>query len=272
MKQGVYEASSTQKYPLATRYAKRGDPLCRVWRYARLATTTKTGIWGPTGYGGISQGLGLFSKAVSSGALTIVRAVIGETTITISSPTLVANAYAGGLLTMQESGQPQVIMGIVSNTATVIYLDGPLPGTYAAGAHANSQVIPGPYHEVVMIGLYVSAGAAFDYCPGIFNTPLDEDGNAPEAGDFVWLQTWGLCMMWCSSAYRGAVGGEREAYILGDGAAGVREKSDSVYIGEQRIGVLYPSTGNVAVGDNPDPNGGTDVGYATHIIFLQIAP
>jgi len=274
MKQDVYVASSTPKYPLATRYAKRGDPLCRAWRYTELATTTRTGgLWGTTGYGGISQGLGLFSVSKPSGDLTIVRAVIGEKTVTISNPALTVNAYAGGFLSMYESGQPYCMRGIISNTATVIYLDGRLPGTYAAGVNANSQVIPSPYHEVVMPGLYHSAGAVFDYCPGIFISALDENGNDPEAGDFVWLQTWGVCYMWVSGVYEGGVGGEREVVVCGDGGAQVlRPGIVDPYGTYQHIGCLYPSTGDVAVGDNPDPADGTDPENVNNLIFLKIAP
>jgi len=213
VKQGVYEASTTQKYPLGTRFAKRGDPLCRVWRYTKLAATTK-----PTGYGAYAGGTGLFAKAESSGALTIVTATKGEKTLTVSSPALEVNAYAGGLLTMFEAGQPICILGVVSNTATVVTLDGKLPGTYAAGSNANALLIPGPYHEVVIVGVSGSAGLCFEPCVGVLNSPLDENGNEVAAGDFVWLQTWGICNMWLSAVAAGGHAGERNVVVLGDGA------------------------------------------------------
>ncbi|MBA7700721.1 hypothetical protein ES703_109444 [subsurface metagenome] len=271
MKQDVHVASSTPKYPSGMRFAKRG----KVWHYTKLATTTRTGgIYGATGYGGITQGLGLFSVAKSSGALTIVRAVKGERTITISAPTLVAGAYAGGLVTIYEStALPVLSMGVISNTATVILLDGPLPATYTPGAITHSQVVTGPYYEVVMPGPDVSAGAAFDYCPGIFNTPFDEDGNDPEAGDYVWLQTWGLCYMWVCAAYRGGVGGEREVIMRGDGAGQTLAAGDiATMANHQRVGVLYPGTGAAAVGNNPGPTNGTAVTVASNVVLLQIAP
>lgn len=271
MKQSVYVASATQKYPLGMRHAK-GD---KAWRYVQLATTTRSGgVFGPTGYGGIAQGLGLFSVAKSSGALTIVRAVKGETTMTISSPTLVVNAYAGGLVTIYEStALPVLSMGIISNTATIIYLDGPLPATYTPGVITNSQVVAGPYSQAVMTGPLVSAGAAFDFCPGIFNTHYDEEGNDPAAGDFVWLQTWGLTYMWICASYQGAVGGEREVIMRGDGAGQTLDAAlIATMANHQRIGVLYPGTGNAAVGNESDPAGGTDVTVAANVVFLQIAP
>jgi len=174
---------------------------------------------------------------------------------------------------MYEAGQPYCIRGIISNTATVITLDGPLPGTYAAGVNANSQVIPAPYHEVVMPGTFHSAGAVFDFCPGVFISALDEDGNAPAAGDYVWLQTWGVCYMWVSGSYQGGVGGERKVVVCGDGGAQVVNPAIvGPYDTYQRIGCLYPSTGDVAVGDNPNPADGTDPKNVNNLIFLQINP
>ncbi len=274
MKQGVYVVSTTQKYPLSTRFAKRGDPLCRAWRYTKLGTiNSKGGIFGVTGYGGISGGLGLFANALPSGALTIVTATKGQATVTISSPALTVNRYAGGFLTMYESGQPICMLGIVSNTATVIYLDGPLPGTYTASATA--QVVPGPYHEVVAAGLSSSAGGAFDPCVGILNNPLDEDGNEPAAGDYIWIQTWGLCNTWACGTYEGGLGAERDVYMMGDGAAQINlAVGDATRLGYQRIGFLYPSTGPVAdnVAEHMGPAGGVDTTLMNHIVFLQIAP
>jgi len=262
--QSVYEACATQKYRIGSRRVVDN----KVYRYTQLASTTRTGA-----YGGVTGGLGLFSIATNSGALTIVTAALGALTVTISSPTLVVNAYAGGLLTIYEAGQPLAILGIVSNTATVIYLDGPLPGTYTAGVNANSQVIAGPYASVVIAGVSVSAGAAFDYCPGIFNSPLDEDGNVAAADDYLWLQTWGLCNMWASGSYQGGAGGERVVVVQGDGCAQVNTAlANTAHLGFQRIGHLYPGSGDVAVGNNPDPADGTDVGLMNHIIMLEIAP
>ena len=266
MKQGVYEASSKQHYPLGTRYVRGG----RVWYYTRLATTTFVG-----GYGGVTGGKGLFSTAISSGALTIVRAAIGEHTVTISNPALVVDAYAGGLFTMYEAGQPICIMGIVSNTATVITLDGKLPGTYAAGANDNAHVIPGPYHEVILPGDNPGAAHVFDPCMGIFNSPLDEDGNVAAAGDYVWTQTWGICNVWCSATYEGDLGGQREVVMCGDGAANIAiDIADTTRLGYQRIGFLYPCTGPAVddVANHAAIDGGVVTTLMNHIIFLQITP
>lgn len=273
MKQSVYVVSSTPKYPLSTRYAKQGDPLCRAWRYTRLGTINPIGgAYGPTGYGGVSGGMGLFANALPSGALTIVTATKGQATVTISSPALTVNRYAGGLLTMFEAGQPICMLGIVSNTATVIYLDGPLPGTYTASATA--QVVPGPYHEVVAAGIQRSA-SPFDPCVGILNSPLDEDGNEPAAGDYLWIQTWGLCNMWASGSYPGDEAGEREVVMCGDGAAQINTAiGNTGYLGMQRIGFLYSCTGpaDENVAEHPAPTGGVATTLMNHLVFLQIAP
>lgn len=273
MKQGVYVVSSTPKYPLSTRFAKRSDPLCRVWRYTRLGTINPIGgAYGPTGYGGVCSGLGLFANAKSSGALTIVTAAKGAHTVTISAPALVAGAYAGGLLTMYEDGQPIAMLGIISNTATVILLDGPLPGTFTAAATA--QVVPGPYHEVVAPGANRSANP-YDPCVGIMNSPLDEDGNDPEAGDYLWLQTWGLCNTWVGADYAGDETGEREVVMRGDGTGQINTAlADTTYLGMQRIGFLYSCTGpaDENVAEHPGATGGVATTMMNHLVFLQIAP
>jgi len=267
MKQGVYLASTDKNYPLGTRYAKRGDPLCRVWRYTRLGATTN-----PDGYGGYTGGKGLFSVCKDSASLTISVAAKGATTITVTD-TLTVNAYAGGLLAMFEAGQLIACMGIISNTAHVIYLDGPLPGTYTSSA--TCQVIASPYNEMVLPGAVVSAGAAFAPCMGILNSPLDEDGNVAAEGDYIWAQTWGLVFMWASGTYEGGAGGEREVVIFGDGAAQVLTPAMiAAEASHQRIGFLYPDTGDLATTqNNPDwETGGTDVTFMNNFIFLQIAP
>lgn len=269
MQQGVYLASATKNYPLGTRYAKRGDPLCRAWRYTQLGATTRT-----DGYGGVTGGLGLFSVAKDSSSLTISVAAKGATTITVTD-TLTVNAYAGGMLAMYEAGQPICCLGIVSNTAHVIYLDGPLPGTYTSSATPN--VIASPYNEMVLPGVSCNAAASFAPCMGIFNSPLDEDGNVAAEDDHIWAQTWGLVFMWASGTYEGARGEEREAVIRGDGAAQVVGNSgttaDVLLLSHQRIGFLYPDTGDLTTTmNNPDPSDGTAPSLMNHLIFLQIAP
>lgn len=266
MLQDVYRASASQIYPLGMRHAK-GD---RVWRYTQLATTTRIG-----GYGApLAGGLGLFSTAISSGALTIVTAALGARTVTISNPALVVNAYAGGLFTMYESGLPMCIMGIMSNTATVITLDGPLPATYTAGVNNNAHVIPGPWHEVIIPGATAS-GNPFDFCAGIFNSPLDEAGNVTAAGDYCWIQTWGMCNLWAYQSYPGDETGEREVVMCGEGSAQINTAlANTTFIGMQRIGCLYPCTGPAGdnVGEHPNPTGGVATTMMNHIIYLQIAP
>lgn len=253
-----YIATTKQKYPRGTIFRK-GD---KSWVYSKLYTSTGD-------YGAYSAGKGLFSVAQDSASLTIATAAIGEYTVTVTD-TLTVNAYAGGLLTIFEAGQPICCLGILSNTATVITLDGPLPGTYSASC-TNIHVIPSPYHDVVMPGLSCLAGAVHDYCPGIFNSPLDDDGNRAAAEDFVWLQCWGLCFMWASGTYEGSVGGERAAVMFGDGAAQVL--SDALIEEKasfQRIGYLFPGTGDVTVGNNPSLTDGTDPSLAQNVIYLTI--
>lgn len=269
MKQSVYEASSAQNYPLGTRYAKRGDPLCRAWRYTKLAVTTRVAAYGAAFTGGI----GLFSKAVPlSITPTTGYAQKGATTVTTTT-TMVAGAYAGGLFTMWEDGQPKVMMLIISNTASVILLESPLQGTYTSSASAF--VTPGPYKEVIIPGVNCGAAHVFEPCVGIFNSPLDKDGNVAVAGDYVWTQTWGPCPLWASATYEGDLGGQRSVYMCGDGAANISvDIADATRLGYQWIGFLYTCTGPAAdpVADHPAISGGVVTTMMKHIVFLQITP
>lgn len=269
-KQDVYEASAVQNYKLGSRrvMGAMGNAFDhRAWRYTKLATTTRT-----DGYAAYSGGLGLFAKAVAlSITPTTGKAQLGERTLTTTT-TMVVNAYAGGLLTMFEAGQPICMRGIISNTATVITLDAPLPGTYTAAATA--QVIPAPYNEVIIPGVSCSANC-YDPCVGVLNSPLDGAGNVVAAGDFVWIQTWGFCNMWAYGTYEGANTAEREVIMTGTGAAQILTPANlATYASYQRIGFVYPSLGNVAqpVAEHPNADDGVDTTLMNHIVFLQIAP
>lgn len=261
--------TAIQRYPRGTMFRKGN----RSWAYSKLYTTTRTGgIWGSTGYGGITAGLGLFSVAKTSSSLTIVTGTKGERTLTISSPSLgTANAYAGGLLSIYESAKRSCILAVVSHTDTVITLDGILPDTYTAQANSNAYLVPSPYHNVVSAGISSRSTAVYDYCPGIFNSPNDEDGNEAAVNDFVWLQTAGPCTMWVSHSYRGGAGGERVTYIMGGGTAQVADSSNTSAMHYQRIGTLFPGTGSMACGNHvDDATGGTDVTMMEHIVMLDI--
>lgn len=253
----VHVASAIQKYPRGTIFRK-GE---KSWVYTKLKTTTN-----PDAYGGYTGGRGLFSVAQDSASLTVSVATLGENTVTVTDD-LTVNAYAGGLLTMYLAGQPIVSMGIISNTAHVITLDGNLPGSYVA---STCQVIASPYHEVVMAGASCNADGVYDYCPGIFNSPLDGDGNVAAEDDFVWLQCAGLCFAWASGSYEGEIGGERTAVMMGDGACQIIAANDYRH-NRQVVGYLFPGTGDVTtVGNNPSDVDGTDVDFMNHIIFLTI--
>ncbi|KKN60914.1 hypothetical protein LCGC14_0527130 [marine sediment metagenome] len=255
----VHIARAAQRYPRGTMFRK-GD---RSWVYTKLYTTTRVDA-----YGGYTGGLGLFSVAQDSSGLTISTATVGESTITVTD-TLTVNAYAGGLLTMFEANLPIVSMRIISNTATVITLDGVLPGTYTSSA--TIHVIASPYHDVVAPGVSVSAGSAFDYCPGILNSPIDESGNVAAVNDFVWLQCWGQCFTWASGTYEGDTGGERTVVMMGDGASQViTDALIETHACYQHIGHLFPGTGDVTVGNNPDPSDGTASSFMQHVVYLTI--
>lgn len=255
----VHVATAAQQYPRGTMFRK-GE---KAWVYTKLYTTTRTDA-----YGAYTAGLGLFSVAKPT-TPTIVTgsAQLGESTVTVDAQTV--NAFAGGLLTIFEAGQPVCILGIISNTATVITVDGKLPGTYTSSA--TCRVVPSPYHDVVIAGPSHSANS-WDYCPGVFNSPLDEDGNVAAINDFVWLQCAGLCNMWASGTYEGGDAGERAAVVMGDGAAQVLSDTLIETLARfQRIGCLYPGFGAGDVGNNSAETG-TAPGLMECIIMLSIRP
>ena len=253
-----YVGGATQRYPRGTMFRKGN----KSWVHTKLFTTTRT-----DDYGGVSGGLGLFSVAQDSSALSSPTGTKGENTVTVTSSLGTANLYAGGILTLYEAGQPIVSMGIVSHTDTVITLDGNLPGTYTTSA--TCHVVKSLYHDVVASGVSTSAGSAHDYCPGIHNAPLDESGNRTTIDDFIWLQCHGPCFTWASGSYEGSEGGERTVVMMGDGASQIIV-GNNVRHNHQIIGWLYPGTGDVTVGNNPDPTDGTDVSFMNHIVFLTI--
>lgn len=260
----VHVVTATQQYPRGTIFRKGG----KTWVYTKLATTTKT-----TGYGAYAGGTGLFTNGVGlSITSTTGSAQLGATTLTTTT-TMVANAYAGGLLTIFETGQPIGILSIVSNTTTVVTLESKLPGTYTSGATA--WVTPGPYHEAIIPGVSMVAGQTFEACVGVLNSPLDEDGNEVAAGDFTWLQTWGICNMWASGTYEGDAANERNVIVEGDGAAQIlTDTLIETLASFQQIGFLLTYTGKAAsnVGEHGYNTGGQATTIMNHIIFLQITP
>lgn len=266
-----YIVDQTQMHPLGTRGVSSIDGDCRVWHYTKLATTTRTG-----GYGAYAGGMGLFSNAIAVSA-TIVTATDGESVISATVSGMTANEYQGGLFTMFEAGFPIVIMGIKSNLATGvtddITLDGKLPATYSSSATA--WVVPGPYHEVIIVGLANSASAVYDPCVGVFNSPEDKDGTAAAAGDYCWIQTWGPCNMWCSATFEGDLTGQREVVMCGNGCANINvDVADTTRLGYQRIGFLYNCSGPAAdnVAEHIANTGGVVATTMNHLVFLQIAP
>lgn len=259
-----YVTSSVQHYPRGTMFRK-GD---RSWVHTKVSSTTNTG-----GYGGFSAvsatGLGMFSEAQDSATKTIDSGggVKGEYTLTVTD-TLTANEFAGGLLTIYEADKPIVCVRIISNTIKVITIDGKLPDTYTSSS-TNVFVIKSPYRNVIRAGSAQNAAGVYDYCPGIFNSPLDENGNAAAADDFVWLQTWGLCYTQASGTFEGSEEGERMMIVMGGGGTQIMVSANS-RMNYQVVGYLYPGTGNTAVANNPSLSNGTDVGMMTHITYLTI--
>lgn len=264
----VHLASAVQLYPRGTMFRKGEDS----WVYTKLAATARSGgVYGTSGYGGISQGQGLFSVAKPAGTLTVVTATKGEYTVTISSPALTVNGYAGGLLTLYDgTSQPLCVLRVVSNTATVITVDAALPGTYTAQASTTYQIVPSPYYSVIAPGPLQGASTLYDYCPGIFISHFDEGGSEPAANDFVWLKTAGLVYMWATLRAAGNGGGERLAIIQGTGCATIWDENESAFMGYQRIGTLFPSSGDSAVGSGTGPDDGTDLATMAHIVMLNI--
>ena len=245
----------TQQYPLGTKFISGYRTY--IYTFLQAATSGRDVAR--------AQGSGVLSENAPQDG-TVVTATALASTITITA-TATANLYAGGFITLYESGLPNCTLRVESNTAAanvVFTLSEPIPyGGYTASA--TCRLHPDPYSNVRFPLSSRTSSANFEYLAGIWQACYDKDGTAAAEGDYAWIQTWGPCWVWAAVAYEGGTAHERFAYHQGGGDIQITTSSDA-HPGAQYVGSLVPAT-------SADPGvstSGTDVDNMEHVIWLQI--
>ena len=190
----IYNADSTQLYPLGTRLQVDD----RVFRYACAGTN------------GVKAGYGAFYKVTLAVTYESAAAasVVGDRTMSITE-SLTLNQVAGGYVVMgHNADSTRQNRRIISNTAHVggvctITLDGPI---HVAGTHAV-EIIPSIYGDLQNAG-----SQEYD---GVAGVPAITTTN----NKYFWCQTWGPCHIVPGGAGTpGSTVAERAVYFVGDGS------------------------------------------------------
>jgi hypothetical protein len=250
----------SQRYPTGT--ILRMGYCTYIYTYLQVATSGRS-ITNAHGSGVLCENL--------PQDVTVVTATADATTIT-GAATATANQYAGGFLTIYESGVTHQTgcYRIVSNTATassnvIFTLEHPLVTTYTASA--TCRIHPDPYSNVRFPLGSRTSSANFEMLAGIWVASEDEAGTAAAEGDYAWIQTGGPCFCWAAVTFEGGTAHERMAYHQGGGDIQICTATDA-HPGAQIVGYLIPAT-------SADPGvstTGTDVDNMEHLIWLQIVP
>lgn len=222
----IYNADSTQLYPLGTRLQVDD----RVFRYACAGTN------------GVKAGYGAFYKV--SLAVTYESAgaasVVGDRTMTITEA-LTLNQLAGGYVVMGHNSAAttqnrRIISNTAGDTTCTITLDGPIA---VAGTHAV-EIIPSIYGD-----LQQTASQEYDGVAGVPARTATDD-------QYFWVQTWGPC--WIVPGGGGTPGStvaERAVYFVGDGSingrAGMAAESTEAH-GRQYAGYIIQTDSSGAGG------------------------
>lgn len=239
-RQGIFEASVTQKHDLGARYiAKDG----RVFRYARAGATE-------LGVGKLQQGaaFGGSSATVQADLTVQADAAIGATSlfITLATDAATLNQYAGGYCAIGDDAGEGQLFGIVGNSVASgggtcrIDLDRPI---LIAVLITTSlvQIMTNPYNLVVE-----AATTPTGLTLGV--TQLVVPINY-----YCWLQTWGMCC--CRVKTAGLMG-----------VSAIRDVAEAGSIGVQTAGA--GSLVNTEIGEFPSVVATTLSG----LVFLKIAP
>jgi len=191
----IYNADSTQLYPLGTRLQVDD----RVFRYACAGTN------------GVKAGYGAFYKvslAVTYEAAA-VASVVGDRSMTITESSITKDQYKGGYVVMgHDSAATTQNRRIVGNDASVgttcvIHLDGPI----AVAGTLPVEIIASPYAD-----LQQTTSQEYD---GVAGVPARTATN----DQYFWVQTWGPCWIVPGGAGTpGSTATERTVYFVGDGS------------------------------------------------------
>jgi len=230
----LYEVGTTKKYPLGTRLVTADG---RVFRYAKAEgdLIANRGVLNHQRYSGITGGI---VSAFASG-VTEVNILLDSTT---SGATYfgVANNMAGGSIVLA-TGTPTICRQIVKHPAGInaetitITLDGPT--TRAITAAEMAEVMRNPYQALVQ-------ATHGEWCAIMGVTQ-----NAWSAGDYGWIQTWGVTWITPSLGTIGVNEYDRECIFLGDGSIVQTTDYDPTTYAYQHAGFLinWSSTSNWSI-------------------------
>ena len=223
----LYEVGTTKKYPLGTRLVTADG---RVFRYAKAEgdLVANRGALNHQRYNGITGGI---VSAFASG-VTEVNILLDSTT---SGSTWfgVENNMAGGSIVLA-TGTPTICRQIVKHPAgsdadtITITLDGPT--TRAITAAEMAEVMRNPYQALVQ-----STHSTHLSCMGVTQ-------NAFTAGDYGWIQTWGVSWITPDLGTLGIDEYDRELIFLGTGTVVQTTDSDPTTYANQHAGFLMNFT------------------------------
>lgn len=243
MKQGIYELSSVQLYPIGKRLAVDE----RVFRYAQIAGVAAMG----------GRAVANLSTSEETGVAAADSAIGARTvTITVVSATgLEADELKGGYLTYKSTrfychriaSHPAAVFG----ATCVLTLETPIVGH----AVENGVTVLNAFHNPWRA---VGYGATYGSGVSFVGWPFGDIA----IGQYAWVQTWGP-VSGCPTDFFCGLPNERQAWFASDGslatfAVGVDQDS------YQHAGFWIPcSWYGAALHDLVD--GG-------HLLFLQISP
>jgi len=230
----VYVLDTGQEYPIGTKFVD-GD---RVLHYGYIYSDTASGDRGGIGCGDLN--------VMDTPTTSAVIEPVGETEISIVDTTSALNQWAGGLIWFMVAPY-YTGYRIVGNTATaasavVLTLErGILQATTAS--LGSNELYANPYTK---LNVTWSSGDYSTSCMGIaLPTPVAER--------YMWLQTWGPCIVAGGDEVPGSEAGYRAAAINIDGTLISVTGTQG-----QQIGHIINDTAATYI--------------ASHYVMLQITP
>lgn len=182
IQQGIFEGSTVQKHNVGTRmqladgrvfhYAKSGGAMTAGKLVASIPTTANHAAQVQTN-----------GAANAIGAKTDVSVYVGGTAVT-------ANQYAEGYLQVNLSTglghQYKIKSHPLSAGTAIVLVDLYDPIRVATSVTSEMTLIPNPWSGVITMATYTAPPAG---------VPL----NAYTSGDYCWVQTWGVCAVYCGA-------------------------------------------------------------------------
>jgi len=203
---GVYQAETTQRYTLGTRYTTWDG---RVYKYGFAEAAVRSSMGCKCDH---IQALGWASLAATSTvgsytvSITTGATAQGTSAAGTSTSIFAKDGLAGGYVTLFDGGTTvSGGRGIVANDAVAtgggtlkLYLDCPINIELTTSDVA--EVMPSPYNWQCYSQTYVGTG--------VMGIPV----IAASANDFFWMQTWGPIWVTPQSAFGTNTSGTTHAY------------------------------------------------------------